>query len=157
ISGRAASSAPNRTPSRAAQGADNRGRHRPTRRLEGGRMTGATERKFEGAIEAWLLEHGGYSKGHPRTFDRGLGLDPGEVLAFVRTTQQQEWNKLEERRGGEAAAAFLKRLAAELDTRGTVDILRHGVKDLGVEIRLAYFKPAHGLTPDLVARYEANR
>ena len=25
-------------------------------------------------------------------------------------------------------------------------MLRHGVKDLGVEIRLAYFKPAHGLT-----------
>ena len=29
-------------------------------------------------------------------------------------------------------------------------MLRHGVKDLGVEIRLAYFKPAHGLTPELV-------
>jgi hypothetical protein len=29
--------------------------------------------------------------------------------------------------------------------------------DLGVRIRLAFFKPAHGLTPELVARYEANR
>src|SRR5205823_9923903 len=54
-------------------------------------------------------------------------------------------------------ASFVKRLGAELDERGTVDVLRHGVKDLGVEIRLAYFKPAHGLTPELVARYEANR
>ena len=41
---------------------------------------GATERKFEGAIEAWLLERGGYAKGDPRTFDRTLGLDSGEVL-----------------------------------------------------------------------------
>jgi type I restriction enzyme R subunit len=121
--------------------------------------TGATERKFEGAIEAWLLEHGGYAKGEPRTFDRTLGLDPGEVLAFVTQTQPDEWRELTARHGGEesAGSSFLKRLAAELDERGTVDVLRHGVKDLGVEIRLAYFKPAHDLTPELVTRYEANR
>jgi type I restriction enzyme R subunit len=120
---------------------------------------GATERKFEGAIEAWLLEHGGYAKGDPRAFDVALGLDPGEVLAFVRATQADAWQSLAARHGGEAAAEqnFLRRLAKELDERGTVDVLRHGVKDLGVEIRLAYFKPAHGLTPELVERYEANR
>ena len=52
---------------------------------------------------------------------------------------------------------FLKRLAAEIDDRGTIDVVRRGVKDQGVEIRLAYFKPAHDLTPELVARYDANR
>lgn len=120
---------------------------------------GASERKFEGAIEAWLLEHGGYAKGDPRTFDRGLGLDPDDVLAFVAQTQPDEWRELTARHGGEdnARANFLKRLAAEIDERGTVDVLRHGVKDLGVEVRLAHFKPAHALTPDLVARYDANR
>jgi type I restriction enzyme R subunit len=121
--------------------------------------TRASERKFEGAIEAWLLEQGGYAKGDPRTFDRTLGLDPGEVIAFVLETQPDAWRELAARHGGETTAreSFLKRLAAELDERGTVDVLRHGVKDLGVEIRLAYFRPAHGLTPDLVERYEANR
>jgi type I restriction enzyme R subunit len=119
----------------------------------------ANERKFEGAIEAWLLEHGGYARGDPRAFDIALGLDPGEVLAFVRATQETAWSALAARHGGEAATEtnFLRRLAKELDERGTVDVLRHGVKDLGVEIRLAYFRPAHGLTPELVARYEANR
>jgi type I restriction enzyme R subunit len=119
----------------------------------------ASERKFEGVIEAWLLEHGGYRKGDSRTFDRALGLDPGEVLAFVHATQKRAWDALAACHGGEAAAAtnFLRRLARELDERGTVDMLRHGVKDLGVEIRLASFKPAHGLTPELVERYEANR
>jgi type I restriction enzyme R subunit len=119
----------------------------------------ASERKFEGAIEAWLLEHGGYLKGDPETFDRALGLDPGEVLAFVHATQKRAWDALAARHGREEAArtGFLRRLAKELDERGTVDVLRHGVKDLGVEIRLASFKPAHGLTPELVERYEANR
>jgi type I restriction enzyme, R subunit len=121
-------------------------------------VTGATERKFEGAIEAHLLTHG-YAKGDPRTFDRALGLDPDEVLAFAQETQPDEWRALAERHGGEDTARgnFLKRLAAELDERGTVDVLRHGVNDLGVEIRLAFFKPAHRLTPDLVKKYEANR
>jgi type I restriction enzyme R subunit len=120
---------------------------------------GASERKFEGAIEAWLLEHGGYGKGDPRTFDRVLGLDPGEVLAFIGATQPDAWRELVGRHGGENAARsnFLKRLAGEVDARGTVDVLRHGVKDLGVETRLAYFEPAHGLTPELVERYELNR
>jgi type I restriction enzyme R subunit len=122
-------------------------------------MMRANERKFEGAIEAWLLEHGGYAKGDPRTFDRALGLDPDEVLAFVEATQPDEWRELAARRGGtdNARTSFLKRLAAQLDERGPVDVLRHGVNDLGIELRLAYFKPAHGLTPDLVARYDANR
>ncbi len=119
----------------------------------------ADERKFEGAIEAWLFEYGGYAKGDPRAFDRSLGLDPSETLEFVAETQPDEWRELTARHGGEEAARtnFLRRLAAELDERGTVDVLRHGVKDLGVEIRLGYFKPAHGLTPELVTRYEANR
>jgi type I restriction enzyme R subunit len=122
-------------------------------------VTGATERKFEGAIEAFLLERGGYARGDPRTFDRALGLVPGEALAFVQATQPDAWRELAQRHGGEQASQvnFLKRLATELDERGTVDMLCHGVKDLGVELRLAYFKPAHGLTPELVARYDANR
>ena len=36
-------------------------------------------------------------------------------------------------------------------------MLRHGLVDHGVPIRVAYFRPAHGLTPELVARYQANR
>ncbi|MEX1177033.1 MAG: type I restriction endonuclease [Nitriliruptor sp.] len=56
-----------------------------------------------------------------------------------------------------ARAQFADRVAKELDTRGTVDVLRHGVVDLGVPFRLASFKPAHGLTPSLVERYEQNR
>ena len=117
------------------------------------------ETAFEAEIEAWLLDHG-LREGRPSAFDRALGLDPGELLAFVAATQPDAWARLApapRRRGGGAQPGFLKRVAAELDERGTVDVLRHGVKDLGVDVRLAYFKPAHGLTPELVAGYEANR
>ena len=50
----------------------------------------------------------------------------------------------------------MKRLASQLDKRGTVDVLRRGVVDRNVKIRLAFFRPASGLTPELVERYGAN-
>ena len=61
------------------------------------------------------------------------------------------------RRHRRRAAQFGDRLAKQLDERGAVDVLRHGVNDHGIEVRLAFFKPAHGLTPELTARYLANR
>ena len=117
------------------------------------------ERGFEASIEAALLS-GGYLKSEPSHFDPLLGLDTAELFAFIGATQTGEWEKLLGRYGNDPDAAqrgFAKRLAAELDARGTVDVLRQGVVDLGVTIRLAFFQPAHGLTPELQALYAANR
>lgn len=116
------------------------------------------EKAFEDAIEASLLA-GGYLKSEPSHFDPTLGLDPVELFAFIEATQPKAWADLTARHGGEekARANFSKRLAKELDDRGTVDVLRHGVVDLGITIQLAFFKPAHRLTPELVQRYNANR
>ncbi len=118
------------------------------------------ERLFEDAIEAYLLDGGGYLKSLPSHFDAVLGLDTAELFAFIGTTQAKEWDNLLGRYGNDADAAqkgFAKRLASEIDGRGTVDVLRHGVTDLGVTINLAYFKPAHGLTEALTTLYDANR
>lgn len=118
-----------------------------------------TELAFEEAIEASLVADGGYRKGDPATFDRVLGLDTRELLLFIRATQAAAWLKLVGLHGGEfeAQAKFFGRVAAQIDQRGTVDVLRRGVVDLGVTIQVAFFRPAHGLTPELVEQYEANR
>ncbi len=117
------------------------------------------ERGFEEAIEAALLA-GGYLKSHPSDFDPVFGLDTAELFAFIGATQVKDWERLLGRYGNEPDAAqqgFAKRLAAELDNRGTVDVLRHGIVDLGVTVQLAFFKPAHGLTPELQRLYATNR
>ena len=118
------------------------------------------ERKFEEAIEASLLTGGGYLQSVPAHFDAILGLDTAELFAFIGATQSTEWESLLGRYGNDADSAqkgFAKRLALELDVRGTVDVLRHGVVDLGVTIQLAYFRPAHSLTAALTTLYTANR
>jgi type I restriction enzyme R subunit len=119
----------------------------------------ADERGFEEAIEDHLLSHG-WLKSVPSNFDPVLGLDTAELFAFIGATQITAWEDLLGRYGNDpdqAQRGFAKRLCSELDARGTVDVLRHGVVDLGVTIQLAFFKPAHSLTPELMARYEANR
>ena len=116
------------------------------------------ESAFEASIEAHLLSHG-WSALVPLAYDRGLGMVPDELVAFLAESQPDEWAQLVSRHGGEAQARakVAKRVADELTARGTVDVLRGGVKDSGVTFRVAFFAPANGLTPGLVARYEANR
>lgn len=119
---------------------------------------------FEVHICEWLVDNGGYQQtkvgNASGDFDASRGIDTVELLGFVSATQPTAWQQLVVKRGGDDAStrkAFLDRVAKELDARGAVDVLRHGVTDLGVAFELAYFKPAHGLTPELVERYEANR
>jgi type I restriction enzyme R subunit len=125
------------------------------------------EKLFEDAITENLVEEGGYRTckwgNRPEwaaDFDPAKGIDTVELFAFLEATQAKDWASLVKAHGGNvetAKARFLQRLSTELDDRGTVDVLRHGVIDQNVEIRLAYFKPAHRLTPELVRWYEANR
>jgi type I restriction enzyme R subunit len=118
-----------------------------------------TEERFEEAIEASLLASG-WLKSVPGFFRPELGLDTAELFTFIGATQDAAWAEVIKRHGNDAGVAqdkFLDRLTSEIDKRGTLDVLRHGVVDHGVTIRLAYFRPAHGLTPELMERYRANR
>ena len=124
------------------------------------------EHGFEDTITASLVEAGGYRVCKWGTklewagnFNANLGLDTAELVAFIAKTQPAAWKRLLEIHDGPDGVLqqFGDRLAKQLDERGAVDVLRHGVNDHGIEVRLAFFKPAHGLTPELTERYLANR
>lgn len=130
-------------------------------------MSKVNEALFEDAITQFLVADGGYlackrgvGQAGPADFDAVAGVDTAELFAFIGATQGKEWAALVKHHGGNPDVAqrkFVQRLAQQVDERGTLDVLRHGVMDGPVLVRLAFFKPAHGLTPELVARYEANR
>jgi len=44
-----------------------------------------------------------------------------------------------------------------MDANGSLATLRHGFKCYGKTLRVAFFKAAHALNPELEARYAANR
>lgn len=130
-------------------------------------MSSVTEKLLEDEITAYLTTGGGYHVCKVGTdarwrhdFDAQLGLDTVELLTFIGLTQHREWDRLVKAHGGNEDIArdrFVQRLLQQLGERGTVDVLRHGVRDQNVEIRLSYPKPAFAVAPELVERYEANR
>src|SRR5437899_6027444 len=139
-----------------------------------------SERNFEGAIECGLLEHGpdacageargvsetppsygegapgGYRKRRPQDYDRELCLLPADGVDFVLATQPKEWQRLAQHHGPAVREQFLNRLAAEIERRGGLDVLRHGVKDSGCKFQLAYFRPASGLNEETRRLHAAN-
>jgi type I restriction enzyme R subunit len=117
---------------------------------------------FESTLEKLIVEHLSANKwiqGDPANYNRDLGLDLQELEKFIRATQADAWERLTVLHGSDenAWSKFSERLAKEIDTRGTIDVLRKGVVDLGVKFQLAYFVPAHDLTPENRERYESNR
>ena len=119
-------------------------------------MKQTSEAAFETAIEAVLLADG-YEKLLPDAFDRKQAIFPDVALEFIRATQPKTWGKLEALHSEETGERVLASLCKWLDTYGTLPTLRHGFKCFGKTLRIAFFRPAHGLNPDLEARYQANR
>lgn len=112
----------------------------------------------------WLYAEGDLSAGGPAQadaehYDRTRALFPADVLAWVQATQPQAWETLAKNSGAAAAEVLLARLRDQIDQRGTLDVLRHGIELLGLKqpLKLAEFKPALAINPDILARYAANR
>ncbi len=114
------------------------------------------EAAFEGTIEANLLQTG-YESIDKAAYDPERALFSEMALAFIRATQPKEWARLEALHGANTEATALNDLTHWLDTYGTLAVLRNGFKCYGRTLQVAYFKPAHGMNPELAAQYAANR
>jgi len=79
------------------------------------------------------------------------------VLSFVEESQPKEWAKLKAFYKEDTENKFIQRLFKELDLRGMLDVIRHGITDSGIKFRLAYFKPDSKLNPDTLTQYNCNR
>ncbi len=101
-------------------------------------------------------ELGGYHKRASGEYDRALCLIGRDTLDFIWATQPEEWEKFRTQYGEEAKERLLRRVASEVASRGTLDVLRRGVKANGCAFKLAYFTPVSGLNDALRTRYEAN-
>jgi type I restriction enzyme R subunit len=108
-------------------------------------MVDISEKNFEATIEAALLVGGpdaapgdllavreaaagefipgDYRRRLPEHYDRGLCLISDDALAFVYATQPKEWEKFKKLHGADARDRLLKRLASEVEKRGTLDVV----------------------------------
>lgn len=118
-------------------------------------MKPTSEAAFETAIEAVLLT-GGYVRHVSKDFDKDLAIFPATALQFIRETQPKIWDKLETLHQEKTGERVIAALCKWMDAHGVLTTLRHGFKCYGKTLRIAFFKPAHGLNPELEARYAGN-
>ena len=106
------------------------------------------------AANGWL-----YAEGDAADYDRARALFPADVLAWVQETQPKAWEALIKNHGTNAGDTLLARLREQIDQRGTLEVLRQGIEILGLRqpLKLAQFKPALGINPEILSRYAANR
>lgn len=116
------------------------------------------------ALEAEVCEYLGangwlYAAGDAAEYDTARALFPSDVLGWVQEAQPAAWETLSKNHGSQATETVLTRLRDQLDQRGTLDVLRNGIELLGLKqpLKLAEFKPALAMNPDILARYQANR
>ena len=138
-------------------------------------MIDVSEKNFETCIEEALLTPettsapsvrdapgfsgyvmGGFRKSTANEYDKSLCLIPEDVISFIHITQPKPWQKLQKQYSGDLKDHFLKQLAHEVAQHGTLYVLRHGIKDLGVKFQLVFFPPASQLNPDIQHQYKGN-
>ncbi len=115
------------------------------------------EHTFESGVVHEMTTLSGWQERPAADYDRTLRLVPADLEAFLTATQPDAVEKLAERLGGGWLRKTCEILAKSLKRPGdTLKLLRRGKNVHGVQLDLAYFKPTHGLNPQVVARYEAN-
>ncbi|MFI0877661.1 type I restriction endonuclease subunit R [Streptomyces parvus] len=117
------------------------------------------ESAFGEAIVAAMSERG-WREARPEDYQADLGLDTNELFTFIGQTQIDEWNDLLAVYGNnvnEAQRGFAQRLDRAISDDGLLTVLRNGVKDRGVRLRVAYFKPNLVAADSVLDGYRANR
>jgi len=118
------------------------------------------ELAFEEELCDYLGSNGWlYEIGTAENYDRKLALYPPDLIAWLQESQTELWETYQQKNGSKAEAILLLRIREQLDQLGTLDLLRKGIEVMGLPkaLKLAEFKPALGLNPEILARYGANR
>jgi len=98
----------------------------------------------------------GWICGAPEDYDREYCVDLAQLSAFLHETQPDVWEALDLGQDGPTRRKLLARLQGEITKRGTIDVLRHGLKHGPHQLDLFYGTPSPGNTK-AAERYAANR
>ena len=98
----------------------------------------------------------GWVGGNPHDYDREFCVDRVELAAFLHATQAEAAESLALDEDGPTRRKFLSRLQGEISKRGTIDVLRHGVKHHSHNLELFYGTPSAG-NPQARERFQQNR
>ena len=98
----------------------------------------------------------GWAGGNFHDYDREYCVDLAQLSAFLRTTQPEAAESLDLSEASPTRRRFLARLQGEISKRGTIDVLRHGIKHEAHNLDLFYGTPSAD-NPEAQERFKQNR
>lgn len=102
----------------------------------------------------------GWLAGSPLAYDREFAVDTEQLFSFLSTSQPEAFAKLGianyTAKEGMARQKFLARLQGEITRRGTIDVLRNGIKHGALSFDLFYGSPS-AQNSKAVERHAKNR
>ncbi len=114
------------------------------------------EQSFQRLIKDYLINENGYVESFNDGYDVHYAIDVDMLFSFLELTQEKATNRLKEIYKTNYRSKVLANLNRELSTRGSIDVIKHGIKDYGVKLEMAYFKPPTNLNPDQYILYKQN-
>lgn len=114
------------------------------------------EEKFESDIEHWLITDGGYTKGDQKTYDKERAIDMATLTEFIDLTQHKQWDRYQRKYGDNAENRLYQVFQEHVSRYGLIWVLRNGIDDLGIKLRMCYFRPASELNEELMEKYRLN-
>ncbi len=118
-------------------------------------VTNVKEEGLESLIVAAMTSFG-WIAGTNEDYDRECAVDLKQLTAFLERTQKEVVAELQLRVDGPVRRKFLAQLQGEITRRGSIDVMRKGVKHGPHHVDLFYGTPSAENT-DAVARHAANR
>ena len=98
----------------------------------------------------------GWAGGNFHDYDREYCVDLAQLSAFLRETQPEVAESLDLSEASPTRRRFLARLQGEITKRGTIDVLRHGIKHEAHNLDLFYGTPSAD-NPEAQERFKQNR
>ena len=98
----------------------------------------------------------GWSGGNHHDYDREFCVDLAQLSAFLRKTQPEAADALALDEDGPTRRKFLARLQGEITRRGTVDVLRAGIRHGALDLALFFGTPTPG-NEQAAKRFAQNR
>ena len=117
------------------------------------RISDTSEKSIEDIIEAHLASaSSGYRIVSSTDYHKEHCMIPRLLWEFIEKTQPQAFEKLQKR----SPEKFLRRVYLQIKEKGIIEVLRKGVKDLDLTVKLYYKAPASHLSKKTQRHYEAN-
>ena len=115
------------------------------------------EEAFERHIEKELTDMHQYRKrGTDKNYDKDTAFDKELIFEFLKSTQKEKLQKLEEIYGDALESRVIRRLDEAINNRGIIDVLKKGVDEGPVRLELIFFKSTTSLNPEIEELFKQN-